>query len=47
MFFVESICFDQDIIDGNIREVKVSSPDYVTYKNINDVIADFKERIKV
>ena len=28
LFFVESVCDREDIIDSNIREVKVTSPDY-------------------
>ena len=32
LFFVESICNDQSIIESNIRQVKVTSPDYVTFK---------------
>ena len=32
LFFVESICYDESIIESNIREVKVTSPDYVTFK---------------
>lgn len=34
LFFVESICDDPDIIEQNIMEVKVSSPDYT---NMNKV----------
>jgi hypothetical protein len=32
LFFVESICFDQSIIESNIREVKVMSPDYASFE---------------
>lgn len=46
LFFVESICFDESIIDSNIREVKVTSPDYVSYEKTDDVVADFRKRIK-
>ena len=28
LFFVESVCDREEIIDSNIREVKVTSPDY-------------------
>jgi hypothetical protein len=31
LFFVESICFDKTIIESNIREVKVMSPDYAAF----------------
>jgi hypothetical protein len=46
LFFVESICFDEAIIESNIREVKVTSPDYVSYSKTDDVVADFRKRIK-
>ena len=45
LFFVESLCDDDKIVDSNIREVKVTSPDYVTYKS-DQVYKDFVERIK-
>lgn len=35
LFFVESICDDPGIIEQNIMEVKVSSPDY---QNMNKVM---------
>ena len=45
LFFVESICDDPKVIETNIREVKVSSPDY---KNVNsdEAVSDFLERIR-
>ena len=43
-FFVESFCFDQSIVDANIREVKISSPDYKDM-NQDKAIEDFKRRI--
>ena len=46
LFFVESVCFDESIIESNIREVKVTSPDYVAFNNIDEVVADFRKRIK-
>ncbi len=46
LFFVESICFDEAIIESNIREVKVTSPDYVSYSKTDDVVEDFRKRIK-
>lgn len=46
LFFVESICFDKSIIESNIREVKVMSPDYASFEKADDVVADFTERIK-
>lgn len=45
LFFVESICDDNKIVDSNIREVKVTSPDYVSY-SADQVVSDFHERIK-
>ena len=45
LFFVESICNDPKIIEANILEVKVTSPDYKHFdKDI--VLNDFLERIK-
>ncbi|KAG0052563.1 hypothetical protein BGZ83_002441 [Gryganskiella cystojenkinii] len=41
---IESICDNADIIDANIRSVKVSSPDYVGW-NQSDAVEDFKRRI--
>ena len=34
LFFVESICDDDSIIESNIKEVKMASPDYV---NVGEV----------
>ena len=45
LFFVESICDKKEIIENNIREVKVMSPDYVKYKE-DEVVRDFCARIK-
>ena len=45
LFFVESVCDDDKIVDSNIREVKVTSPDYTSYKQ-EKVYEDFKARIK-
>jgi len=44
LFFVESICDDPTLIESNILEVKVSSPDY-TNMNIEDALNDFRMRI--
>ncbi len=44
LFFIESICDDESIVDNNIRSVKVNSPDYVGFTP-DDVVSDFKERI--
>lgn len=45
LFFVESVCDREDIIDSNIREVKVTSPDYAQCDE-DKVVEDFKARIK-
>ena len=45
LFFVESICEKQDIIEANIKEVKVHSPDYVNVKEESNVVQDFLKRI--
>lgn len=45
LFFVESICDDQEIIEQNIKEVKVSSPDYMNM-NTEMVVQDFLQRIE-
>ncbi|XP_063233220.1 6-phosphofructo-2-kinase/fructose-2,6-bisphosphatase 1 isoform X8 [Bacillus rossius redtenbacheri] len=45
LFFVESVCDDPQIIEQNIREVKINSPDY---QNMNKEMAlrDFLQRIE-
>ncbi|XP_034140704.1 6-phosphofructo-2-kinase/fructose-2,6-bisphosphatase 1 [Drosophila guanche] len=45
LFFVESICDDPQIIEQNILEVKVSSPDYLNM-NTELVVRDFLQRIE-
>ncbi|KAJ8675477.1 hypothetical protein QAD02_011263 [Eretmocerus hayati] len=45
LFFVESVCNDPEIVEQNIMEVKVSSPDY-TDMNKEEVLADFMLRIE-
>lgn len=44
-FFVESICDDPNIIASNIKEVKISSPDYKDMDK-DDAVNDFILRIK-
>lgn len=44
MFFIESICDDPEIIEANIMEVKLSSPDYENC-NKDEVVDDFLKRI--
>ncbi|XP_013170184.1 PREDICTED: 6-phosphofructo-2-kinase/fructose-2,6-bisphosphatase isoform X1 [Papilio xuthus] len=46
LFFVESICDDPRIIEQNIMEVKVSSPDYTNIQNMDNVLNDFLLRIE-
>ncbi|KAI9289923.1 6-phosphofructo-2-kinase-domain-containing protein [Umbelopsis sp. AD052] len=43
--FIESICNKQEIIDSNIRSVKISSPDYVGW-DPEAAVRDFKNRIE-
>lgn len=45
LFFVESICDDPEIIEQNIKEVKVSSPDYQNM-NKDAALQDFLKRIE-
>uniref|UniRef100_A0A182N9R7 6-phosphofructo-2-kinase domain-containing protein n=1 Tax=Anopheles dirus TaxID=7168 RepID=A0A182N9R7_9DIPT len=45
LFFVESICDDPSIIEQNIMEVKVSSPDYRNM-NMDEALSDFRLRIE-
>lgn len=44
LFFVESICNDDTIIESNIKEVKTASPDYTNFTE-DRVLDDFKKRI--
>lgn len=44
LFFVESICNAPDIIEANIREVKIHSPDYRDMDKDN-ALTDFIQRI--
>ncbi|XP_020834622.1 6-phosphofructo-2-kinase/fructose-2,6-bisphosphatase 1 isoform X3 [Phascolarctos cinereus] len=45
VFFIESICDDPDIIAENIRQVKLSSPDYKDCDR-EKVVEDFLKRIE-
>ncbi|CAK6958419.1 -phosphofructo-2-kinase/fructose-2%2C6-bisphosphatase 4a isoform X1 [Scomber scombrus] len=45
VFFVESVCEDPDVIQENIVQVKLSSPDY-TNCNTEEAVEDFMKRIK-
>lgn len=44
VLFVESLCFDPAIVESNIRETKVMSPDYVGVRT-DDALSDFRQRI--
>lgn len=46
LFFVESYCDDPNIIEANIREVKINSPDYKGYMNEDKALEDFMQRIR-
>ncbi|XP_031701031.1 6-phosphofructo-2-kinase/fructose-2,6-bisphosphatase 4a isoform X2 [Anarrhichthys ocellatus] len=45
VFFVESVCEDPDVIQENIVQVKLGSPDY-TNCNTEEAAEDFMKRIK-
>ncbi|KAK3518964.1 hypothetical protein QTP70_016211 [Hemibagrus guttatus] len=45
VFFIESICDDPEIIEANIMEVKLSSPDYENCDK-DEVVEDFLKRIE-
>uniref|UniRef100_A0A1B6CPW8 6-phosphofructo-2-kinase domain-containing protein n=1 Tax=Clastoptera arizonana TaxID=38151 RepID=A0A1B6CPW8_9HEMI len=45
LFFVESVCDDPKIIETNIMEVKVNSPDYKNM-NVESALKDFLQRIQ-
>ncbi|CAM5173817.1 unnamed protein product [Eretmochelys imbricata] len=45
VFFIESICDDPDIIEENITQVKLSSPDYKDCAR-EEVVGDFLKRIQ-
>ena len=44
-FFVESVCTDTSIIEANVTEVKVTSPDYKAMDK-EEAVRDFKQRIE-
>lgn len=45
LFFVESVCDDPTIIEANLKEVKVKSPDYKN-RNTDEAHSDFMYRIE-
>ncbi len=42
--FIESVCNDQELVDANIRQTKLRSPDYAGVAE-SEAIADFRARI--
>lgn len=44
LFFVESVCDDPEIIEANIRQVKINSPDYQGVDK-EAAVEDFLQRI--
>ena len=44
MFFVESICNNDTLIESNIKEVKTVSSEYSNFKEVI-ILDDFKKRI--
>jgi 6-phosphofructo-2-kinase / fructose-2,6-biphosphatase 2 len=46
LFFIESVCDDPHIIDSNITEVKVNSPDYKGRMTEEQAKQDFLKRIE-
>jgi len=44
LVWIESVCNDQSIVEANIRNTKLFSPDYAKVK-AEEAIADFRERI--
>lgn len=43
--FLESVCTDSDLIRSNVRETKLSSPDYIGVA-VDDAVRDFLQRIE-
>ncbi|KJH42515.1 phosphoglycerate mutase family protein [Dictyocaulus viviparus] len=46
VFFIESVCDDPDIINSNITEVKINSPDYKGKMSEEEAKEDFMKRIE-
>jgi 6-phosphofructo-2-kinase/fructose-2,6-biphosphatase 2 len=44
VLFIESVCHSEDVVLQNIKQVKLTSPDYAN-KDPDDAAADFKARI--
>ena len=46
MFFLESICDDPQVIEQNLKEVKINGPDYCHQKDPDVAMTDFNKRIE-
>jgi len=46
VFFLESICDDPQVVEQNLREVKVNGPDYCHQKDPDVAMSDFNKRIE-
>lgn len=46
MLFIESVCDDEELILANIKEVKLSSPDYRDSQDSDRAVEDFRKRIQ-
>lgn len=46
MFFIESICFKEEILQKNITDVKVHGPDYDDFEDKELAAQDFLKRIE-
>ena len=44
--FIESICEDERVIEGNVRETKLRSPDYAGV-DPEEAVRDFRQRIEI
>jgi len=44
LVWVESVCYDDSIIEANIRETKLTSPDYASISP-DEAVKDFRQRI--
>ncbi|XP_055947240.1 6-phosphofructo-2-kinase/fructose-2,6-bisphosphatase-like [Argiope bruennichi] len=45
LFFIESLCDDENIIEANLKEVKIKSPDYKN-RDVDEALEDFIARIE-
>jgi len=46
VFFLESICDDPQVIEQNLKEVKINGPDYCNQKDPDAATSDFNKRIE-